>query len=215
MRPAATLLVVRDGHDGLEVLMGRRSRAAAFAPGAFVFPGGVVDASDGDRRAQTAAGGMRDPWRIAAIRETFEETGTLVATDVTDVTGADFWSLPAVRSGALHLGRLAYLSTWVTPEFLPRRYDTRFFLTHDCGIPVAADGLEFVELRWQEPEQALTAFRSGLFPAVSPTLAHLEWLAGFSSADAAWDGATAGRHLALVDQAAVEGHQPAGLGIAL
>ena len=84
-RPAATVLLLRDGEAGLEVLMTRRSLTASFAPGAYVFPGGGIDALDAASHAQA----LRRPTQsdlhltqaIAAIRESFEELGILLAYD--------------------------------------------------------------------------------------------------------------------------------------
>lgn len=214
MRPAATLLVIRDGGTGIEVLMGRRSAAAPFAPDAYVFPGGVVDLSDGDERAVSAAAGRRDPWKVAAIRETFEETGALVAVaPVLDTAGGGFWATVDGRHPVLDLDQLRYLSTWVTPSFVPRRYDTKFFLTCADVGPVSADGVEFVDVRWVDPSRAVAA--GGSFPLISPTRAHLEWLTRFPTAADAWEGARLGRHADVIDQEQVEGVRPDGLDRAL
>src|SRR4029453_16201636 len=82
-RPAATVLLLRDAKDGVEVLMTRRSPTASFAPGAYVFPGGAIDAADAQvhhlslpRPAQEA---QPLPQAVAAIRESFEELGVLLA----------------------------------------------------------------------------------------------------------------------------------------
>src|SRR6478752_930212 len=82
-RPAATVLLLRDAAEGLEVLMTRRSATASFAPGAYVFPGGGIDAADAQAHAQAARRpGQLDErltQAIAAIRESFEELGILLA----------------------------------------------------------------------------------------------------------------------------------------
>lgn len=95
-RPASTVVLMRDGEDGLEVLLMRRNRNAGFVPGAYVFPGGRVDASDGEPDALERLDGLTpeaaaerldlvgsDPpaiaYYLAALREAFEETGILVA----------------------------------------------------------------------------------------------------------------------------------------
>src|SRR5262245_14433522 len=82
-RPAATVLLLRDGPQGLEVLMTRRSASASFAPGAYVFPGGVIDAGDAQSHDLAACRPSQDGERltqaIAAIRESFEELGVLFA----------------------------------------------------------------------------------------------------------------------------------------
>jgi len=158
IRPAATLALVRDSQQGLEVLLLQRTWQAAFLPGYFVFPGGAVDAEDPDVRALSSGrddaaisqtlsldeGGA--DYMIAALRECFEEAGLLLAVD-------DQGNLPpgdhpvlthgrdALRGEAtsfralcehhglgLPLDRLAYLGHWVTPRGAPRRFDTRFFV---------------------------------------------------------------------------------------
>src|SRR6185295_17054847 len=82
-RPAATVLLLRDGEAGLEVLMTRRSATASFAPGAYVFPGGVIDPADAQAHAMAARRPTQSDERltqaIAAIRESFEELGVLLA----------------------------------------------------------------------------------------------------------------------------------------
>ena len=82
-RPAATVLLLRDGPEGVEVLMTRRSPTASFAPGAYVFPGGTIDAADAQAHGATAHRPTQDGARltqaIAAIRESFEELGVLLA----------------------------------------------------------------------------------------------------------------------------------------
>ena len=82
-RPAATVLLLRDGPQGLEVLMTRRSMTASFAPGAYVFPGGVIDPADAHAQALTRRRPTQTDERltqaVAAIRESFEELGILLA----------------------------------------------------------------------------------------------------------------------------------------
>jgi 8-oxo-dGTP pyrophosphatase MutT (NUDIX family) len=127
-RPAATLLLLRDGAGGLEVLMIERHRDAFF-PGALVFPGGTVD--EADRRP----GDPPDlPFRRAAIRETFEEVGITVA--------APDLLVPFAR--------------WITPERSPRRWDTYFFLARAPeGQTHRHDGHEAVDAFWTAPQAVL------------------------------------------------------------
>src|SRR3990167_7241221 len=83
VRPAATVLLLRDSPQGIEVLMTRRSMTASFAPGAYVFPGGGIDAADGLAHRQSTRRGTQSDLHltqaIAAIRESFEELGILLA----------------------------------------------------------------------------------------------------------------------------------------
>src|SRR3954469_21835591 len=83
VRPAATVLLLRGGAQGLEVLMTRRSASASFAPGAYVFPGGTIDAADAQSHALAARRAAQPDEAltaaIAAIRESFEELGVLLA----------------------------------------------------------------------------------------------------------------------------------------
>jgi len=155
-RLAATTLIVRDGDGGMEVLMVRRSMQASFMPGAYVFPGGAVDAADGDAAhaaacdesaerlrqrigAVTGVGDQAPAFAVAGLRECFEECGLwLGAPD--DHVPADGWAAARAR---LHAGtRLAALAAdmglplatsclqpfarWVTPAGLPKRFDTLF-----------------------------------------------------------------------------------------
>src|SRR3954471_1561879 len=98
-RPAATVLLLRDGEAGVEVLMTRRSPTASFAPGAYVFPGGGIDAADAQAHDIAARRPTQDEQRltqaIAAIRESFEELGVLLARhrDGSPVTRADVEAL--------------------------------------------------------------------------------------------------------------------------
>src|SRR5215472_11930509 len=139
--PAATLLLVRDGPEGIEVLLTTRHAAAGFAAGAAVFPGGKLDADD---HASASADRAGDPFRIAAIRETFEESGILLARrGLGDamLSGAALAELVArdpsppdfaafIERGALTLAtdQLVPFAHWITPVDQPKRYDTRFFL---------------------------------------------------------------------------------------
>jgi 8-oxo-dGTP pyrophosphatase MutT (NUDIX family) len=162
-RDAATVMVVRDRHDALEVLLLRRHAELVFAAGAHVFPGGAVDDADRDPALDRTCTGLPLPpgpglaYAVAAIRECFEESGLLLATtvagtpvDVDDPERAE--RLPLARKALeagertiaevceeegliLSTGSLAYAGRWITPEPSPRRYDTRFFV---AAAPEAA-----------------------------------------------------------------------------
>ena len=144
-RDAATLLLLRDGPQGLEVLMTRRSTQASFAPGAYVFPGGGIDPTDAlalevcQRRAgQSEALSIRC---LAAIRESLEELGVLLAyradgqwADASDVLRFDRQAPLAEQCRQMGY-RLAvdgvfYLAHWITDRDLPRRFDVQIGRAH-------------------------------------------------------------------------------------
>jgi len=162
-RAAATTLVVRDGDDGLQVLMVRRSAHASFMPGAYVFPGGAVDAADAapatlalcdetdaalhERIGRvTEVGALAAGFAVAALRECFEECGLWLGAPDHHAAAAQ-WSalrarlhagesLAALAAGAgltLATSRLQPWSHWVTPVGLPKRFDTLFFI---CRVPL-------------------------------------------------------------------------------
>jgi len=125
--PAATVVLVRDSKEGLEVLLVQRNKAVTHMGGMWVFPGGKVDTADyppGGDHYQAALN--------AAIRETREEAGL-----------------------SLSPRQLLYLSHWTTPEGAKRRFSTWFFLTVlEDGQEVAVDGGEIANHRWMRPEVA-------------------------------------------------------------
>ncbi len=197
--PAATLVLARGGGEGLELLLLRRPEEARFGPGAWVFPGGVVD--PGDREADLAgrlgpeATSSETVFLAAALRECFEETGLLPADRVPDaeerreVRGellAGRIDLPGIlrRWDLAFRGlRAAYFARWITPARLSRRYDARFFLAeHRGGEPRLVHG-EHTDAGWIEPVRALERFRAGDLPMLFPTRKTVEALDGFGSLD--------------------------------
>jgi 8-oxo-dGTP pyrophosphatase MutT (NUDIX family) len=220
IRPAATVIVVRDGDTAAgppQVLMLRRHARSGFAADAWVFPGGVVDAEDralGDSRWRgidpvALADRFADPpelvlgYHVAAVRETFEEAGLLLARHgdgrAPDVTRPEYVALRE-RLGSrdqqvdwagwlrdedlvLDLGALTYFSRWVTPQREPKRYDTAFFIAVAPGGQIAAhDEVEVTDQRWTTPAAALEAFHAGDLHLIFPTIKTLEALAAFGSA---------------------------------
>jgi len=162
-RQAATVIVLRGGDADLEVLLLRRNPAARFMGGAWVFPGGAVDAADGAAAAGTADAAHR----AAALREVEEEAGL---------------RLPDAAA-------LIPFSRWITPAEIAIRFDTHFFLAPaPAGQEPRPDGAEMVDLRWCAPAEALAAHRRGELELVFPTIKHLEQLGAFDSAAAllAW-----------------------------
>ena len=213
-RAAATVLLVRDAAGpaaaGVDVFMLRRRTSMAFAAGMHVFPGGGVDPRDagldlpwvgpsprewGDRLGADPA--QASALVCAAVRETFEECGVLLAgpgpdTVVADVSGADWeadrlalvahelaFSELLVRRGLLlRSDLLRPWAHWVTPEFEPRRYDTRFFLARmPSGQRARHVGGEAAVSGWSSARQVLAGARGGEMALMPPTLVCLEELA--------------------------------------
>jgi glyoxylase-like metal-dependent hydrolase (beta-lactamase superfamily II)/8-oxo-dGTP pyrophosphatase MutT (NUDIX family) len=184
--PAATVVVLREGPTGLEVLLTHRPATMTFAAGMHVFPGGRVDPADGsDEDAATL---------VAAIRELWEESGILLADSTAapaDLAAAraslvdgsaSFGELAERFDLRLRTGLLHPLSRWVTPPGYPRRFDARFFaavLPAKAPEATIASG-EVVALEWFRPADALKAMadgRIGLWLPTSSTLQQLEHLA--------------------------------------
>lgn len=212
-RPAATVLLLRDA-DVLEVLMLRRHARSGFAASAWVFPGGVVDAADttlpevswtGIDPAALAEGFKLDAaatlgMYAAAVRETFEEAGVLLAhhrngrpidvpaadlaamrADLNDRTVDADWSGFLLRHDlVLDLSAMTYWLRWVTPIQEPKRYDTCFFLAH-CPPDAnpQADAVETTQARWVNPAAALA---DDEFPMIFPTQRTMEWMATHDTA---------------------------------
>ncbi|MDO6441626.1 MBL fold metallo-hydrolase [Marinobacter sp. 2_MG-2023] len=213
IRPAATLALVRDTPDGIEILLLQRTWDAVFLPGYYVFPGGAVDQQESWGRKHTA--GMEDTeishtmslsdggtdYMLAAVRECFEEAGVLMAVDADRRTiGGDHAAhgdRGAVFRGELSLAelcqrhtltipldRLAYLSHWITPPGPPRRFDTRFFVTPAPeNQRVSHDGEETISHVWISPAQALEEHRAGQRLMTLPTVRTLRVLRDFETVE--------------------------------
>ncbi|MEA2192294.1 MAG: hypothetical protein QOI73_2415 [Solirubrobacteraceae bacterium] len=152
-RPAATVILVRDVPAGLEVLLVRRNPAQRFMGGYWVFPGGAVDAHEGEGEAAH---------RAAAVRELREEAG-VDGVDPAGLVRFSRWITP-------ELLRIRF----DTHFFLARA---------PAGVRARPDGNECVDLRWYAPRAALEAYAAGDVALALPTLRHLEELAAFASAD--------------------------------
>jgi 8-oxo-dGTP pyrophosphatase MutT (NUDIX family) len=175
IRAAATIVLVHDGADGVEVLMVRRNRKAVFMSGAHVFPGGAVDDVDDShlaRRAVTWSGDPEEfPWRAAALRELFEEAGVLVGprSDIDQaLEGADLYETLVASGERLDADALEYVGNWVTPLGPSRRFDTRFFVAAASGDPVT-DDCEVFDAVWIRPGAALQAADRGEWQLEFPT----------------------------------------------
>jgi len=204
-RLAATVLLVRDGAEGLQVFMVVRHHQIEFASGALVFPGGKVDPEDhvwaGDDAEKAA--------RIAAIRETYEECGVLLARgrDAGPVALSEdrppFYQRLEAESLTPTLDALTLFAHWITPTILPRRFDTRFYIVEAPANQAAAhDGGEAVDSVWIEPQRALDEATQGRRTLVLPTRLNLELLAQSATAEQAIAAARARRVLPIEPQAA-------------
>lgn len=216
--PAATVTLVRDSDAGPEVLMLQRNFQSGFMPGMYMFPGGALDASDYSRETCALCQGLDDAaasgilkvergglaYWIAAIRESFEEAGILLACDargelvaLSDSAAIErfrahrhalntgeqaFTALVARERLRLAVDQLIYFGHWITPLGAPRRYDTRFFIAR---APVAQeplhDNVEAIAHQWVRPQTALAAHARGEFNMRTPTLKTLESFAEFPS----------------------------------
>ncbi|PIT75796.1 MBL fold metallo-hydrolase [Limnohabitans sp. G3-2] len=200
LRPAATVLLLRDGPQGIEVLMTRRSMTASFAPGAYVFPGGGIDPAD----AQAHNMATRRPKQsdlhltqaIAAIRESFEELGILFARHAdgrwannSDIAHIDrkaaFAPQCQARGLTLAADQVFVLAHWITDRDLPRRFDVPFLVARmpEGQTPVADESEQF-EPVWVRPADALARHEAGDFFMVYPTIRTLDRLKAFASVDA-------------------------------
>jgi 8-oxo-dGTP pyrophosphatase MutT (NUDIX family) len=194
-RPAATIIALRRRRAPFEVLLVRRAREASFMGGAHVFPGGTLDPED--HAPATAAlvrwsgDPVEVPWRAAALRELAEEAGLLVTPGgIVDHDGAPVYPTLAATGRRLDGDALVYLSNWVTPRGLPRRFDARFYLLEVPPDAVArSDGTEVFDPVWVTPREALDHAGSGRWQIEVPTRAQLEMLADAPGLDRALDTA--------------------------
>jgi len=199
LRPAATVLLLRDGPQGIEVLMTRRSMTASFAPGAYVFPGGGVDAADAQAhplaRRRPKQSDLHLTQAIAAIRESFEELGILFArhvdgrwADNADIGQIDrkkpFAAQCQAKGLTLAADQVFVLAHWITDRDLPRRFDVPFLVARmpEGQTPVADESEQF-EPVWVRPVDALTRHEAGDFYIIFPTIRTLERLKAFAKVD--------------------------------
>ena len=207
--PAATILLLRPSDTQLEVFMVVRHHQIDFASGALVFPGGKADDQDFDDelisliQSPNPDSNMRGA-EVSAIREAFEECGILLAYDNnTDqiIDGAKLESLQHYReplnSGEVSLkdflvkeqltlacDRLTRFAHWITPEMMPKRFDTHFYLALAPEDHVAIhDGYESVDSVWISPDQAVEEAKAGKRTIIFPTRLNLEKLSEWSTPD--------------------------------
>jgi 8-oxo-dGTP pyrophosphatase MutT (NUDIX family) len=176
--PAASVILLRG--DPFEVLMIHRHAKSSFAPNAWVFPGGAVDA--GDERGSTL-----ETMRVAAARELFEESGIWMGAPLADreakrralLAGETTFDALAAES-PVDFERLVWTSRWITPEGVHKRFDTWFFLARANDVAEATvDDNEAVDVVWIAPADAINNLE-----IVFPTQKNLEAIAGFTSIEA-------------------------------
>ncbi|MDX1511709.1 MAG: hypothetical protein R3249_10195 [Nitriliruptorales bacterium] len=231
--PSATVMLLRDGADGIETFLLERHLDSDFAGGAYVFPGGKVDDRDldfpldrwvgcdaeaamrelGTRSEQEAVG-----LHVAAVRETFEEAGILLASRGMEALTAEDLASESFQTArqrlsdrdddfdwrpwleeedlTLALGALAFAAWWTTPEGPHRRFDTRFFWARVPAAQQAAMAPNHVEVvggRWLSPAAAIAAHDAGDVVIIYPTRTNLGALTPFATAEEAWLAAADGR----------------------
>ncbi len=193
-RPAATVITLRDGPDGPEAFMLRRSARSAFVPNFYVFPGGALDPHDEATASEHACSTLV----VAAARECFEEAGFLFARRA-DGTRPPPGLLPHERANLLRgttrfddvLRTLAAridahafvpFSVWTTPPAEVRRFVATFYVAAapEEQIP-EADRAEVHDGEWVRPSDALARHAAGSFALIFPTIKHLERIAAFAS----------------------------------
>ena len=235
---AATVLLLKDGADGPLVHMLRRRASMAFAGGAYAYPGGGVDPRDehpvrwaGPSREEWADRlGLADPLQAqavvcAAVRETYEEAGVLLAgetadTVVGDTTGDDWEKDRAAlvarelsfadfldrRGLVLRSDLLGAWARWITPEFEPRRYDTWFFVADlPAGQRTRNASTEADRTVWIRPADAAAGYDRGELTMMPPTISTLRALERYPSAEEALAAAQEQDMTPVLAQARLDG----------
>ena len=220
--PAATVMLLRDGDDGMEVFMIVRHQKSDVHAGALVFPGGRVDPEDYELATDAAVFPEQDgvdaamaTLRVAAVRETFEECGVLLArargdgalvsaARLKDIEAAHraamargertFGAMLAVENLVLAPDTMVYFANWITPERRAKRFDTHFFLAAAPSDQVALhDGFEAVDSVWIAPGTALERARAGTYDLKFPTQMNLQKLGRQRVSAGAMDAARGSR----------------------
>lgn len=208
--PAATILMCRNGPTGLEVFMVVRHHEIDFASGALVFPGGKVDKGDSEVRDHCAGGDAANDTQLAlmvgAIREAFEECGILLARIKGEsnlipghkLNALDHYRDPLAKGEvtiaeflekenlSLACDLLQPFAHWITPEMMPKRFDTHFYLALAPNDHLALhDGHESVDSIWISPADALKGGKEGKYTIIFPTRLNVEMLGESDSVDKA------------------------------
>ena len=218
LKPSSSLLLVREMNGGIQVFMMRRSLKSNFG-GIWVFPGGLLEEQDKQTIENNHTDGINEaqsqdilsldqeslPYWVACLRETFEETGALLAKrenkDTFIPTSSELVKLDKLRADLLNgdisfpkilgqlnlhlaLDQMIYLSHWITPKVESKRYTTRFFisqLSHQHTLK--HDGIEGIESKWIDINDALKDYRGGRMSMIMPTIKNLELIKDFIKVD--------------------------------
>lgn len=228
-RKAATVMLLRDGGGGMEVFMIVRHQNSDVHAGALVFPGGRVEGEDYTLAADAAmfpplAGVDVDmaALRVAAVRETFEECGVLLARargDEALIGAARLREIEAAHGAAMIRGErtfgailaaenlviaseaMVYFANWITPQRAGKRFDTHFFLAAAPSDQVALhDGHEAVDSVWIAPPRAIEDARAGTYQLRFPTQMNLQKLGRHTQPAAAMDAARSSRVVTVMSK---------------
>ena len=227
---AATVLLLRDSALGLQVLMTRRSLTASFAPGAYVFPGGGIEADD-EKYAKKAhlallktalhatdlvairpeQAEQHSIWALAAIRESFEELGVVLARQRSRTSPgawitqtqiqaldrhANFYTQMQAHGFQLAANEVFLLAHWITDRDMPKRFEVPFLVARmpEGQLPVADEKEQFAP-EWVSPQEALTRHKEGQFFMIFPTVRTLERLAAYATVDDVLQACASGKPL--------------------
>ena len=216
LTPSSSLMIVRDSDIGVQVFMMKRSLRSSFG-GIWVFPGGILEDQDQDIAKKNYCNGIDEKkakailnydqesltYWIASLRETFEETGALIANRDNNSfftpTEDEAINLERLRSDLnngkisfisilkrlklkIALERLIYISHWITPDVETKRYTTRFFLTSlNEEVTMTHDDLEGTDSKWIGINEALEAHKAGRISLIMPTIKNLESISSYKN----------------------------------
>ena len=182
MRQAASLIGVRDGSDGPEVLVIERTLDHRFLPGYVAFPGGAVDLADGPL-AERWFGDEDEAVRAAALRELAEEVGLAVTREAVVAVDRDHLLAP-IHEAPPPVARLREVARWIAPAQVPVRFDARYYAVRmDGSTDPAPDGVEAAKAWWASPRALLSAWESEELLFYWPTHFTMRTLADCRDAD--------------------------------
>ena len=218
LTPSSSLMLVRDSCDGIQVFMMKRAQKSNFG-GIWVFPGGIIENQDKEIAEKDFCKGLTESdakgilnndneslhYWIASLRETFEESGALIANrednSVFVPTDDELGTLEKLRNDLLNgnisfmsiliqlnlkidLSRLIYVSHWITPNVETKRYTTRFFLTSlNEDMALRHDGIEGTDSNWFGINDLLKDYENGKVSLIMPTIKNLESITNFANTD--------------------------------
>lgn len=210
IRDASTVIVLRETGSGIETFMLCRHQQSGFMGGAHVFPGGKVDPSDSapgwidrvDQASESLSDALGEAdaesglgLLVAAVRETFEEAGVLLAATAPNADlsqaraqlheGGSFLELASRLDMKIDSTALTPYARWITPKMESRRFDTRFYVAViPEGQRASHDGTETTSAVWLRPANAIDDMLAGRIKLAPPTVRTLQWLSGFADAEA-------------------------------